>query len=109
MVRRWRGGSTATFRCGIAETSRKCRSVTNSPSSVIADYPRELSLDLLQNDVRNDRVVQKVVEGLLGKAQPLGSILRQDILSAAGRLCSEPICQYGVLIRCEEIDCTAKH
>ena len=71
--------------------------------------PRELSLDLLQNDVRNDRVVQKVVEGLLGKAQPLGSILRQDILCAAGRLCSEPVCQYGVLIRCEEIDCTAKH
>jgi hypothetical protein len=71
--------------------------------------PRELSLDLLQNDVRNDRVVQKVVAGLLGKAQPLGSILQQNILSAAGRLCSEPVCQYGVLIRCEEINCTAKH
>jgi hypothetical protein len=58
---------------------------------------RELSLDLLQNDVRNNRVVQKVEEGLLGKAQPLGSILRQDILSAAGRLCSEPVSRYGVL------------
>ena len=53
---------------------RDRRDVSEVPLSdklaIVGDYgpPRELSLDLLQNDVRNDRVVQKVVEGLLGKA-----------------------------------------
>jgi hypothetical protein len=39
--------------------------------------------------------------------QPAGGFFRYDILSDIGWLCLEPLRENSMLVRCEEIDCTA--
>src|SRR5262249_38930736 len=46
---------------------------------------------------------------MLVEPQPAGGFSRFDILSDSGWLCIEPLRKNCVLVRCEEIDCTAKH
>ena len=56
------GGSTATFRYGIADVSEV--SIGGKLAIVKESGPsRELSLNLLQNDIRNNRIFQKIVKG----------------------------------------------
>ena len=64
-------------------------------------------LDLLQNDRCNDGIFQQIKVGILVETQSAGGFSRFDILGNIGWLCIEPLRENSMLVRCEEIDCTA--